>query len=230
MEFTAKEIRDKLRPEYLCYAHFYAIQGIYCRRQLEVIKKESTSSINDDLTTRTPNATIIMANPGSAAPEDSTQIADFKEQVDFLSYSFDATKLLQVNDELDQTLWRVKELMDLKNWTHVRVINLSDLRAGNDRTYIVMRGRFHKMSGWDENLHSMFSCSRQKELDELLRINGTAPILFAWGIKNAAQSEFADKCLNRLKTVSGQVLGVIKGGSKNKYYHPLAPGWVSNLK
>ena len=73
MEFNSKVVRDQLRDEYECYAHFYNIIDIPCRRQLEVIRK-STLPFNNNIVTIVPDVTLIMANPGTAKPFDAKMV------------------------------------------------------------------------------------------------------------------------------------------------------------
>lgn len=224
MEFTSKVVREQLRDEYECYAHFYNIIDIPCRRQLEVIRK-STLPFNNSIVTNIPDATLIMANPGTAKPFDAKKI-DVLNQPLNSSYPFHKSEFTKVDDEMDQTLWRVKELMRLKDWFHVRVINLSDLRAGNEKKYAVLKKKFHMHKGF-ENFHSLFSKQRVNELSAILAYNKTAPVILAWGLKNQAQREFAFVCLDRLKKLPITKIGYVK--DENEYYHPLAPGGVSNV-
>lgn len=227
MEFTSKIVRDKLRNVYVCYAHFYNIEGIKCRRQLEVITKGNTS-FNNGIATKTPDATLIMANPGTARPSDETKI-EILTQPFQPGHLFDKTEFIKVDDEMDQTLWRVKEMMNKKKWLHVRVINLSDLRAGNDEAYRAMRKQYQSHPGWDKDAHSLFSDHREIELIKILAYNGGAPLIFAWGLANETQKEFANTCLTKLQNFPIQRLGVVSNRSGNKYNHPLAPGWVSTI-
>lgn len=224
MEFTLKVVRDQLRYKYECYAHFYDVIDIPCRRQLEIIRNGALA-FNSDVVYKVPDATMIMANPGAAQPFDEKNVDLLKQPLES-SYPLNKARFTRVDDEMDQTLWRVKEVMELKRWVHVRVINLSDLRAGNDNKYMIMQKKFRKYEALGDS-YSLFSQRREAEWCAILANNGKAPLILAWGLKNQAQREFAGTCLERIRKLPIQLMGMTK--NKSGYYHPLAPGWVSSV-
>lgn len=174
---------DELKKRFSVFGHFYDLQInnqiFQCRSVLEIISKSI-----DDASDSIPCAVVVMMNPGSSRPLDK----------DYVPRRYLVSQIMSENWEKDiiparpdNAQYQIMRLMLLKDWKHVRILNLSDLRNGNSGKFSI---EFEKADKLDQtHPHSLTNIARQKEL---LAYCYQAPLIIAaWGstevLKNSAK-------------------------------------------
>lgn len=208
------------------FGHFYSLktssETYQCRSSLEIVRKGTSPN---GLDTKKADAIFVMMNPGSSKP--------LNEHLGSVVKESDISKLnvSLVPAKPDTTQYQLMRVMLNKDWKHVRVINLSDLRDPKSGSFIKVSNEYaekHKSS-----LHSIFSKTRSAELTRKLTRDTNAPIVLAWGVSDDLDPliEPAISVLNNHKCITG----LKKEGTDAKYYHPLPTlqkdkvAWVSNV-
>jgi hypothetical protein len=196
-----------LKYKYRVYGHFYSndlgASRIYpCRSVLEIVATKA--QIEMSLATDLPDAVVVMMNPGSSSPEESTSCDSYNKN------TIRNMKTVLCKAKPDPTQYQVMRIMDSMGWSHVRVINLSDLRTPKSASLYAM------IKEIDNDQHSIFSESRKEELKSKLDRKPNAPIICAWGIDNALFSlcKKAQLSLSELPVVGWQ-----KDKTNFKFYH-----------
>ncbi|MCK8064612.1 hypothetical protein [Vibrio sp. 1CM7H] len=191
MEFIyAKE----LKKEFSVTGYFYnlVIKNVMfpCRSVLEIKSNSLDNSPNIK-----PCAVVVMMNPGSSKPENPdyvpatitvSQIKDSKWDKD----------LIPANP--DNAQYQIMRLMKNRNWKYVRVLNLSDLRAGNSREFSNLFNKALKLDSTSP--HSLVSTNRQCELKA--HCAGVKNVTAAWG-SNYVLKELAEEFLNLFPDIRG---------------------------
>jgi hypothetical protein len=108
-------------------------------------------------------------------------------------------------------------LMHFREWRHVRVLNLSDLRSAKSAEFIKLFQRLEDEASFEA--HSIFSEARTEELSLKLPKNRRTPLVLAWGISDKL-TPLIDRCMSRLPRKS-RIIGLLEPGTSNKYRHPL---------
>ncbi len=167
----------ELKQEYGVFGHFYSVElasreVVECRSVLEIIHHEDTPSDHSALSGLRPDAVFIMMNPGSSKPLVEVNNRIRARAIHKLPISLVPTKP-------DTTQYQVMRLMHFRDWRHVRVLNLSDLRSPKSAEFIKMFQRLEDESNFES--HSVFSDVRTDELSHKLPKNGKAPLVLAWG-------------------------------------------------
>ena len=96
-----------------------------------------------------------MMNPGSSRPLVEVNNRIHARAIYELPISLVPTKP-------DTTQYQVMRLMHFREWRHVRVLNLSDLRSPKSTEFIKLFQRLEAASNFDS--HSVFSDARTAEL------------------------------------------------------------------
>lgn len=213
-----------IRAAFYCYGHFYDVyianQKIAeCRSVLEIVRKSSNISI-DNVSNLKPNAIAIMMNPGKSSPLKNTP-----ERIDLDSFEINFNTKPLVAAYPDDTQLRIMKLMNNQSWSHVRVINLSDIRERNSNRLGQLIKSFELITR--TKVHSIFSNERHRERDDALS-NDMVPILLAWGVRNFLE-ELATQCLGIVK--SRETFGVPSIDSEIYFQHPLTRrvSWYSEM-
>jgi len=168
---------DDLKKKYKCYGHFYDLKFsskniVNCRSVLEII--DSSISINDinSLSFRIPDIIFIMMNPGSSYPLEEP-IKDLKEK----SLDFKKKKNL-VLTRPDNTQYQLMRIGVKMGWSHLRVLNLSDLRNAKSKLFLE---KVEALSNLNHgNIHSIFSELRVHECKNMLQ-SISQTIVIGWG-------------------------------------------------
>ncbi len=197
------------------FGHFYSVEltskeVIECRSVLEIADKSCTPKNHSELSQRNPDAVFIMMNPGSSKPlvEVSNHIR--VEDIHKLAISLVPTKP-------DTTQYQVMRLMHFRQWRHVRVLNLSDLRSPKSAEFIKLYKRLEADSDFDT--HSIFSEVRKLELAAKLPKSRNIPLVLAWGLSEKLDP-LIERCLSRIPS-NRTTKGLLEKGTANKYRHPL---------
>lgn len=202
-----------LEDKYACYGHFYSIivgdKEYCCRGVLEIVNASLDFDDPNCLSGRTPDATVIMMNPGSSKPVVPQNI-----QIDLNDVCSMDTELVLACP--DRTQFQIMRIMEFKKWQHIRILNLSDLRDPNSGSFYEYFPRVESETGRD--VHSIFSKERSAELKR--KLSQDRQIISAWGVSSKLDA-LIGKCLNGTRS---SFIGVKKENSTNKYYHPLLQG------
>ncbi len=199
-----QEQQDLLKT-YACYARFYEMtvggETYNCRDVLDIIRKEPVVQPDPQkLLAKEVDAIFIMMNPGSSEPKD-------KEN--------NGRKMTEA--EPDDTQFQLMRVMEnKKNWQHVRVLNLSDLRNPESGSFYKLFKNVESLNG---KKHSIFNDSRKGALNEFWMLKENAPIIAAWGVDDNLNSLTA-QCIQYLKSVTVKPIGWLKPRTKNRFYHP----------
>lgn len=205
----------ELKKTFGVFGHFYSVEltskeVIECRSVLELADKSCTPKNHSELSQRNPDAVFIMMNPGSSKPlvEVSNHIR--VEDIHKLAISLVPTKP-------DTTQYQVMRLMHFRQWRHVRVLNLSDLRSPKSAEFIKLYKRLEADSDFDT--HSIFSEVRKLELAAKLPKSRSIPLVLAWGLSEKLDP-LIERCLSRIPS-NRTTKGLLEKGTANKYRHPL---------
>ncbi|MGE7604679.1 DUF1643 domain-containing protein [Peribacillus sp. NPDC097675] len=212
------------RDAFHCYGHFYDLflanqKIVKCRSVLEIVRKSSNISI-DSVTNLRPNAIAIMMNPGKSYPLRNTP-----ERINLESFDINFNLKPLVATYPDYTQARIMKLMNYKNWNHVRIINLSDIREPNSNRLGQLIKNFELVTR--TKVHSIFCNERKSERDDALS-EDIVPILLAWGGKDFLE-EPASQCLCIVST--REIFGVPSIESEIHFQHPLTRrvSWYSKM-
>ena len=201
---------NELKKEYNVFGHFYSISDIDCRSVLEIVSKENDIKEFDSLSLMSPDAVFIMMNPGSSRPLNKVNnIISLK--------SVEQLEVLLVPTKPDTTQYQLMRVMHYCNWKHVRVLNLSDMRDPKSGKFVERYKEIENDTGLKE--HSIFSNARENELKKKLKRKNSAPVVYAWGV-SPELDPLIKRCTKKLSHII-KVRGILKNGTKNKYFHPL---------
>ncbi len=206
---------EELKKTYCVFGHFYSVElaskeVVECRSVLELIAKPRIPKDHSELSLLDPDALFIMMNPGSSKPLVEVNNRIIARVIHKLAISLVPTKP-------DTTQYQVMRLMHVRQWHHVRVLNLSDLRCSKSPEFIKKFQRLEKEEEF--NSHSIFSEARRDELLIKLPKQKTTPLVLAWGMSEKL-NPLIDRCLARLPP-KGKMKGLLEQGTTNKYRHPL---------
>jgi hypothetical protein len=220
---------EELKPTYDVFGHFYSVEIasgeiVECRSVLEISDKARTPKNHAELSKRKPDAVFIMMNPGSSKPLVPVSNHILEDQIGELSISLVRTKP-------DTTQYQVMRVMHDRQWHHVRVLNLSDLRCSKSGDFIKLFRRLEDESDFDS--HSIFSEERKSELATKLPQSRTMPLVLAWGLSEKLDP-LIERCLSKIAS-NRTIKGVLEEGTSNKYRHPLPSlqrqkvEWLGNM-
>jgi len=204
---------------YTCYARFYemTVSGKYnCRDVLDIIRKEPVVQPDPQkLLAKKMDAIFIMMNPGSSEPKNKNN---------------NGRKMTEA--EPDDTQFQLMRVMDKKNWQHVRVLNLSDLRATPCKEFYKKLREVAEIPSGEE--HSIFTTSRRKNLEKIWMLKDNAPVVAAWGVADDLDALIA-QCMNYLNRKNVKPIGWLKSKTNDRFYHPwprnekAQQDWINNI-
>lgn len=198
----AKELKKK----YIVYGSFYNTtynnESVSCRNLLEIydrihFRKTCFNNLLEPIHIRSllakqkqeiPDAIFIMMNPGSSKPlKPNYAISKFLNDAQL------PQKILNnplVITKPDKAQYQIMNVMNYKNWKHIRVINLSDICEAKSSIFI------KKVVLINKGTHSIFSKERVEELKVALSTQ-CLPTFAAWG-RDEKLIPLANKCLASL--------------------------------
>ncbi len=206
---------DKLKQSYGVFGHFYSVElaskeVVECRSVLEIASKAHAPKEHSELSSLSPDALFIMMNPGSSRPLVEVNHSIRARAIRKLQVSLVPTKP-------DTTQYQVMRLMHFREWRHVRVLNLSDLRNSKSAEFIKQFQRLEAESRFDS--HSVFSDARTEELSLKLPTTRKTPLVLAWGLSDKL-NPLIDRCVSRIPRRSN-LKGLLEPDTTTKYRHPL---------
>lgn len=203
---TAFSYASELKKTFRCYGHFYRlhVEGIEpqpCRSVLEItsLPREAVGSAPDpgDLfrsasqSRSLPDAIVIMMNPGSSRP-----IEDGDTERLVRMPRPDGSEKPLVLTRPDNTQYQIMRIMTAKDWDHVRVLNISDLRDPKSPSFIARIQKLASLPGGET--HSLFCETRLREREIMLRRKPGAPFILGWG-QDPGLIPLARQCLSRIE-------------------------------
>ena len=205
----------ELKKTYDVFGHFYSVElpsreVVECRSVLEIAGRDGTQTDPSELSSLCPDALFIMMNPGSSRP-----LVEVNNRI--RARAIRKLRVSLVPTKPDTTQYQVMRLMHFREWRHVRVLNLSDLRSPKSTEFIKMFQRLEDDSNFDS--HSIFSDARMDDLSSRLPECKKTPLVLAWGLSEKL-NPLIDRCMSRLPK-RRRVIGLLEPGSSNKYRHPL---------
>lgn len=186
---------DELKAKFSVFGHFYDLEigerVFNCRSVLEIISKSA-----DDLANSKPCAVVVMMNPGSSKPLSHDYIPQKFSPDEIRSSSW---KKEIVPTKPDNAQYQIMRLMLLKEWKHVRVLNLSDLRNGNSGKFA---NEYKNAEMFDPSSpHSLTHEGRMAELGNYCSESDL--VIAAWGSTEILR----ESALSFLRNIS-RVLGL----------------------
>ncbi len=198
----------ELKKRFTCYGHFYELvlmdgERAKCRSVLEIVDTSIPQENPSDLSEMTPDAVVIMMNPGSSHPKD---IFHIDEEIEYPRAGASMRKEL-VLTQPDNTQYQVMRIAVRRDWKHIRVLNLSDLRDPKSGSFLQKVENLAGIIGG--HVHSMFCPERTDERVHALRRRNRSPIMLGWG-QDVGLVPLADQCMKCLErepvcTVSSDV-------------------------
>lgn len=113
--------------DYKCFAYFYKLNDIPCRKYLDIQR----SDLSDE---QKPEVIIVMLNPGSCNNNNEWNI--------------------KIEVEPDATLHRIIALLDRKQYSCARIINLSDIQEKESKQFLKKKQELDQINIGN---HSIFS-------------------------------------------------------------------------
>ena len=205
----------ELKNTFGVLGHFYSVElaskeVVECRSVLEIASHDHAPADHSKLSIRQPDAVFIMMNPGSSKP-----LVEVNNHIQ--ARSIYKLPISLVPTRPDTTQYQVMRVMHFREWRHVRVLNLSDLRSPKSAEFIKS---FQRLEREDEfYAHSIFSNTRGDELSLKLPRRQNVPLVLAWGISGKL-TPLIERCMSKLPK-RRTVFGLLEPGTTNKYRHPL---------
>jgi hypothetical protein len=187
----------ELKNRFTCYGHFYELvmmdgERAKCRSVLEIVDASISQENPSDISVMEPDAVVIMMNPGSSHPKD---ICHIDGEIEYPQNSGFMRKEL-VLTQPDNTQYQVMRVAVSKGWTHIRVLNLSDLRDPKSGSFLQ---KVDALAGiMDAHTHSIFCKERTAECAHSLRRMSNNPIMLGWG-QDAGLLPLVRQCLKRIE-------------------------------
>lgn len=207
----------ELKKRFRCYGHFYrlnmeGVDPLPCRSVLEItsLPPDAVGAKSDpnDLfgsmqnnhsseggLLSLPDAVVIMMNPGSSRPiaeGDTDSLLTMPLPEDF--------KKPLVLTQPDNTQYQIMRIASSKGWTHVRVLNISDIRDPKSPSFIAKTRALDGISGGPGAsggtgaAHTLFSETRKKERAQMFQRKDGAPFILGWG-QDPGLIPLAGQCL-----------------------------------
>jgi hypothetical protein len=204
---------ESLKHRFDVFGHFYSVivapkRVIECRSVLEIVHSESAPLLAASLAHRTPDAVLIMMNPGSSRPMTAIDNRIQRRAMHRLPVSL-------VPAKPDTTQYQIMRLMHFCEWKHVRILNLSDLRCSRSNEFFRQFRELETETAYEE--HSIFAPQRQEELAQ--KLVGNVPVIRAWGVSPHLNPLIDRSLRGRPETTADK--GLLKAGTTNKFLHPL---------
>lgn len=185
---------NELKTMFSVFGHFYNLEigdrTFKCRSVLEIVSKSI-----DDFKNSKPSALVVMMNPGSSKPLNR----DYKPKKfspDEVMSDFWEKEIVLTRP--DNAQYQIMRLMLLKEWKHVRVLNLSDLRNGNSGEFST---DYNDSKIIDPSTpHSLINSGRLSELKKYC--SESALVIAAWGSAEVLR-EAAVSFLTEITNVRG---------------------------
>ena len=202
MEFV---YASELKQSYQVWAHFYYLKIAkhrwLCRSVADIVASSAVAPKDSAV----PQAIAVMMNPGSAKP--SINAKPFMDGVMNASAvtNMSRRRLFDISQPRfkiqvapDNAQYQLMRLMKRKQWSRLRIINLSDLCEGSSKDFPTLYRAvdLHDPSHPESLMHA----KREEELDAHLQ--GISNVILAWG-RQPVLAEAAIAFCQRVPTAVG---------------------------
>jgi len=210
---------DQLTPQWLneryaTWGHFYTLAAsdrlLPCRSRVEILA--TGRGLGECLVEGRPDALVVMMNPGGCAPTD-TACQPRTRSLRYIGWPGDDHEFVAARP--DPTLYQLMRLMAGRGWTHLRVINLSDLRSGNCGEFFERSRAVAERQA--DRPDSLFSPSRYRELCEATHLENPV-VIPAWGRLPGEMRGLAQSALDYFNGCS--LAGIPFADDPVSYRHP----------
>ena len=186
----------ELKKRFDCFGHFYELglangEQAKCRSVLEIVDASVPRTDLSAISLLEPDAVVVMMNPGSSHP---TVAGHQDERIVYPRPGAPCRKPL-VPTRPDNTQYQVMRIAVAQGWSHIRVLNLSDLRDPKSGSFLQKVEALDAVPGG--HAHSIFCPERANECRHALKRRRATPILLGWG-QDAGLLPLARQCLDRL--------------------------------
>lgn len=211
---------NELKTKFSVFGHFYGLKigtkVFNCRSVLEIV----TKSI-ENITCSAPCAVVVMMNPGSSTPLDG----HYKPRIFTPVEITDRYWIKEIiPTKPDNAQYQIMRLMLLQGWSHVRVLNLSDLRNGNSGDFSM---DFREAMKLDSTCpHSLTHEGRHAELKE--NCSKSPVVIAAWGSTEILR-EAAHSFLGIIEVVRGLPLDMPWYRYPSPYMKKLKIEWLHKI-
>ena len=173
-----------------------------------------------------PNAVVVMMNPGSSRPrpEPGSSRSEGEEEQRIQDPQDIRTRCRLVPARPDNTQKQIMEIMRRMTYSHIRVLNFSDIREPNSGDFFrtIRQGSFMQ-NNHIQAPHSIFSQNRSEELQ--CRMNPCSRIIIAgWGkgwSKSQWRRDIAESCYNMIRRRGFRIIGYQDDGEHSYIFvHP----------
>jgi len=210
----------RLKKYFTVNGCFYEIKtnssnNLQCRNVLEIYDNNYKKNLENFISPffNKPDALVVMMNPGLSYP--ISKINEYEKPILMNNLPENILMKKMVLAKPDTTQFQVMRLMKVKNWKHIRILNLSDIREPKSNEFIKTVKDFEKNHG---QAHSIFSEEREKERELALSLKQKeGPVILAWGT-NKSLRFLAERTMKYLKTKN--VTGVQDYNNPYLFRHP----------
>lgn len=237
-ELATRMLAQEKLPTTYC-AKLFSVHGTFYRRppphaytyrsRLEIVLDGAKHTLESMPCVPNPDAIVVMMNPGSSLARDVNGTEILNQDLPVVRDVADILRLPLVRARPDTTQYQIMRLMLLRDWTHVRVINLSDYRSKSSSDYYS-----HLKSGDLFENHSIFSGQRAAEFDSCICKKKIC--VLAWGKGEEDGDAFSSLAKSALLAISGRWAGlqvVASRGPDDSLWmatHPLRPSNTLQIK
>ena len=186
----------ELKKKFACYGHFYELvmmsgEREKCRSVLEIVDSSIQQENPAEISLMEPDVVVIMMNPGSSRPK---EIYHIDGEIEYPQKGGSMRKAL-VLTQPDNTQYQVMRIAVSKGWSHIRVLNLSDLRDPKSGSFIQKSEDLAGIMGG--HTHSIFCAERTEECAHALKRKTATPIMLGWG-QDLGLIPLVEQCLKRI--------------------------------
>ena len=201
------------------YGDFYKLQpgDTCCRSTLEIVRTQCAGAQLADLSWREPDLVVIMANPGGSRP---TVAFEWQQrEPGWIGESVDLRETVP-----DRTQTKIIAVMNSRGYSHVRVLNLSDICR---RALPGLVQALNARQG-DTGDSVFTSPLRAAELDRRLNPRPSGAVVAAWSYESA--TAFTERGRKAYETVKQRGLRVVGVEGRVGFAHPSRSGtWADDL-
>ncbi|QBG48130.1 DUF1643 domain-containing protein [Verrucomicrobia bacterium S94] len=186
----------ELKKRFTCFGHFYELglkngEKVKCRSVLEIVDGTVPQDEPSAISEMIPDVVVIMMNPGSSRPKK----AGYADRVIEYPESGKKRRKELVLTQPDNTQYQVMRVAVSKGWSHIRVLNLSDLRDPKSGKFLEKVEALRSVAGG--HVHSLFCAERRDECTFSLQRKTNTPILLGWG-QDPGLLPLAEPCMERI--------------------------------
>lgn len=148
---------------------------IKCRNILTICRKNDSNHIQED-------AIFVMMNPGSSKPKKGSNYGKIYTLNNFVKNGGHTINNL-VDADPDNVHLYTMEIMDIKGWNKVIIVNLSDIREADSSKFKKKYRKIMKHIN-NKNLQTITSIFNSNRNERNIIFNNTTDVVVCWGANN----------------------------------------------